>query len=119
MFRKPKPLEVETAAFLEEEPEGVRSVPPENRTATRAILGGHAQVTTGQPGCSFPAPLAPLPRQWSQIQVQHELGTTGQVGTETGVLRWQRSTLGGRSGCAGPSSLTREGEPLLPHKGVV
>lgn len=72
----------------------------------------------GRPGRACPGDHRAA-RQWSQIQVQHELGTTGHVGTETGVLRWQRSTLGGRSGCAGPSSLTREGEPLLPHKGVV
>lgn len=35
MFGKPKPLELESAVFLEEETEGVRSVPPENRGRQR------------------------------------------------------------------------------------
>lgn len=91
----------------------------EQQMATLVVLGGHPQVATGQPGCLVPAPLAPVPSQWSQTQVRHELGPTGQVGTEAGVLRWKRSTTGGRSGCAGPSGLTREGKALLPHKGEV
>lgn len=74
-------------------------------------------MTTGQPGCSFPAPLAPLPRQWSQIQVQHELGTTDQAGTETGVLRWQRSTLGAGVGMRDPPVSLGRASPSCHTKG--
>lgn len=98
--QKTKSHSNQSTVLLEEECECPRPVPPENS-------GCNA-------GCLFPAPLAPLPSQWPQTHGRRELGPTGQGGTEAGVLRWQRSTMG-----AGPSGLTEEGRALLPHKGVL
>lgn len=91
--QKTKSHSNQSTEFLKEQ-ECLRSVPREQQIATLVVLGGHPQAATGQPGCLFPAPLSPVPSQWSQTQVRHELVPTGQVGTEAGVLRWEEAPWG-------------------------